>query len=193
MKTISPFRRSKLSLLLLAPLFLYSCQTSAPSGSPRKKMPEFTSDNALEGPMPFQSNSARSGSEAFGARPGPEAFAFHTSNIDLESGGSMQGFIYVPLPDASNDSMAIALLHSYKTMALPMLSTWAAQQHQGVAIDLSSHNGAPTHRTDYTLEKAGEFSIPVVIIWDQASAARVTELKSLVTELPGVTLTSIGR
>ncbi|HTI93281.1 MAG TPA: hypothetical protein VL727_21930 [Puia sp.] len=191
MKIISPFRRSGLSLLLLAPLFLYSCQTSSPSGSPRKKMPEFSSDDALEGPMPFQSGSARA--EAFSAGPGPEAFAFHTSNIDLESGGSMQGFVYVPLPDASNDSMAIALLHSYRMMALPMLNTWAAQQHQGVAIDLSRHNGAPAHRSDYTLEKPGEFSIPVVIIWDQASAARVAEIRSLVTELPGVTLTSIGR
>jgi len=105
----------------------------------------------------------------------------------------MQGFVYVPLPDASNDSMAIALLHSYRMMALPMLNTWAAQQHQGVAIDLSRHNGAPAHRSDYTLEKPGEFSIPVVIIWDQASAARVAEIRSLVTELPGVTLTSIGR
>ncbi|HEY4289246.1 MAG TPA: hypothetical protein VGN00_19225 [Puia sp.] len=173
----------RLALPLLLTTLIHGC---APAGSPadRKKMPEFTSDNGLEGPMPFQSAASS---------PGPEAFAFHTSNIDLDMGGSLQGFVYVPLPDASNDSLAIALLRSYKLMALPLLNTWAAQQHQGVAIDFSGHNGAPTHRTDYILEKDGGFSIPVVVIWDEASAPRLTQLKALTAELPGITLNTISR
>lgn len=177
-------KRIHLFVLFFLSILIYSCQPSSPTGGPRKKMPDLTSDNSLEGPMPFQATTPP---------PGPDAFAFHTSNIDLEIGGSMQGFLYVPLPDAANDSLAIALLHSYKLMAMPLLNTWATQQHEGVAIDFASHNGAPTHRSDYTLEKAGEFSIPVVIIWDQASAARVAQLRSIAAELPGVTLTSIPR
>jgi hypothetical protein len=170
-----------LLLLFTAPLLLYSCQPGSSPGE-RKKMPGLTNDNSLEGPMPFQASTSSSD---------PDAFAFHTSDIDMEVGGSVQGFLYIPLPDASNDSLAIALLHSYKLMAMPLLKSWAAQQHQGVAIDLSGHDGAPTHRSDYTLEKAGEFSIPVAIIWDQASAARVDELLSLAAEWPEVTFTSI--
>ena len=175
---------SKLLLPLLAPVFLYSCQTPAAPGGTRKKMPDLTSDNALEGPMPFQPAAAS---------PGPEAFAFHTSNIDLEVSGSMQGFVYVPLPDASNDSAAISLLHSFRLMAIPMIYTWAKQQNQGVAIDFSSHNGTPMHRNDYVLEKAGGFAIPVVVFWDQASAARGEELRSLAGELPGTTFTVTNR
>lgn len=175
---------SKLILPLLAPVFLYSCQTPTAPGGTRKKMPDLTSDNALEGPMPFQPAAAS---------PGPEAFAFHTSNIDLETGGSVRGFVYVPLPDASNDSAAISLLHSFRLMALPMLNTWAKQQNQGVAIDFSSHNGTPMHRNDYVLEKAGGFAIPVVVFWDQASAARVDQLRSLAGELPGITFTVTNR
>ena len=171
-----------LLLLFIAPVLLYSCQSESPIGN-RKKMPALTDENSLEGPMPFQASTSSSG---------PDAFAFHTSNIDLEVGGSLQGFLYIPLPDAGNDSLAIALLHSYKLMAMPLLKNWAAQQHQGIAIDLSGHDGAPTHRTDYTLEKAGEFSIPVAIIWDQASAARVDELRSIAAEWPEVTFTSIN-
>ena len=105
----------------------------------------------------------------------------------------MQGFVYVPLPDASNDSAAISLLHSFRLMAMPMLNTWAKQQNQGVAIDLCSHNGTPRHRSDYVLEKTGEFTIPVVIFWDQASAARVDEIRSLAGELPGINLTLTHR
>jgi hypothetical protein len=168
------------ALFFLSVLF-YSCQPGSPTSIPRKKMPDLTGDNSLEGPMPFQA-SARS--------TGPETFAFHTSNIDMEVGGSMQGFLYIPLPDASNDSLTITLLRSYKLVAMSLLKTWSAQQHQGVAIDFTSHDGSATHRSEYTLEKAGEFSIPVVIIWDQASASRVSELRSLAAELPEVSFNS---
>src|ERR1700743_2141935 len=99
---------SKLSLLFLGPVFLFSCQAPTSPGGTRKKMPELTSDNALEGPMPFQPATASSDRDAFAAQ---------TSSIDLEVGGSMQGFVYVPLPDASNDSAAISLLHSFRLMA----------------------------------------------------------------------------
>jgi hypothetical protein len=175
-------KRTHLFALFFLSVLVYSCQSGSPA---RKKMPDFTSDNSLEGPMPFEATTPA-------PAPGPDAFAFHTSNIDLETGGSMQGFLYIPLPDASNDSLVIALLHSYKFMAMPLLKTWAGRQHQGIAIDLSGHSGAPTHRTDYALEKTGEFSIPVVIIWDQASEPRVAELRSIAAELPEVSLNSIG-
>jgi len=105
----------------------------------------------------------------------------------------MQGFVYVPLPDASNDSAAISLLRSFRLMAIPMLNSWAKQQNQGVAIDLCPHNGTAKHRSDFVLEKAGEFSIPIVVFWDQASSVRVDELRSLTDEIPGITLTVTHR
>ncbi|MHA4812595.1 hypothetical protein ACX0G9_31165 [Flavitalea flava] len=171
------FARCSIFMLLLG------CQ---PGGSPpdRKKMPEYAADYSLEGPPPFQ------GSMKEEETPG---FGFQTSDIVLKVNGNMEGFVYVPLPDPANDSLAISLLRSYKTFALPLLETWAQQQHKGVAIDLSSHGNQPSHRADYVLEKPNDFSIPVVIIWDESSAARASALKSLVRELPSVTLRSGGK
>ena len=163
-------------------ILLVGCQPGG--GSPdRKKMPEFAADYSLEGPPPFQHSMKEEGTPGWG---------FQTSDIVLTVNGSTEGFVYVPLPDPANDSLAVSLLRSYKTFALPLLGTWAQQQHKGVAIDLSSHGNQPSHRADYVLEKPNDFSIPVVIIWDESSASRAIALKSLVRELPAVTLRSSG-
>jgi len=76
------------------------------------------------------------------------------------------------------------LVNSFKPFALPLLSAWAQYQKQGIVLDLSNHTGLEIHRTDYVIEKSNDFSIPVVIIWDQLSAVRVASLKTLVEDVP---------
>ena len=162
---------------------LYSCAPTGLPGSGRKKMPEFTSYDGIEGAMPFHTETTETGRGGFG---------FTTSNMDLDFNGGSQGFLAVSLPDATNDSLAISLLHSFKPYAIPMITSWARQAKQGVVIDLSSHSGLTTHRTDYVLESPNGFSVPVVVMWDQASVSRMTTLQSLVQELPPMKLNCIA-
>ncbi|MBS1601060.1 MAG: hypothetical protein JST42_00230 [Bacteroidetes bacterium] len=186
MKRIEPSVPVRYLLLLAAPFLLHSCATSGPGApGPRKKMPDLTSDYSFEGRVPFDSHSA----EPLGS----DAYAFHTSVTQLEIDGSLRDFIYIPLPDPSNDSLAVALIQSYKTMALPMLNSLTSRQYQGVAIDLSAHTGTATRRSDFVLEKTGAFHIPVVVIWDAASEGRLETLKSLAIGLPGISLNTISR
>jgi len=169
----------KVSGMFLAIMAVVSCAPGGGSTS-RKKMPGFSSVSGFESPMPFEGRNASS-------KLSSGDFAFTTNNVDMMLDGNLHEFVSVALPNAANDSLAISLVNSFKPMALPLLTSWAARQKQGVVIDLSSHTQA-AHRTDYTLEKPGDFLIPVVIIWDAASAARVGALKSMVAGVPSVSL-----
>jgi hypothetical protein len=163
---------------------LSGCQPSGPGLPTRKKMPDFNSDdNNFESAIPFSGNPASQSQSSF---------AFSTSNVDLVINGATQGFVSIPLPDAAVDSSAISLINTVKPFALTMMSAWAKQQRHGVVIDLSAHNGAEVHRTDYVLEKYNDFTIPVVVMWDQASTYRVSKLKSIIGGLPAVSLSCIS-
>jgi hypothetical protein len=154
---------------------VYSCSDgSLPA---RKKMPQFSSYDGFEGEFNNNNNEANPGS-----------FAFATSNVDLMLNGTMQRFVSVSLPSPANDSVAVSLVNAIKPFAMPILSAWAQQQRHGVIIDLCSHTGGETHRSDYVLQKQGNFSIPVVVMWDGASASRVAELKNIVQDMPSITL-----
>jgi hypothetical protein len=169
--------------VLLAVLALTGCVPGT-STSPRKKMPEFNESQLQEGPMPFnyRGNIATGNSD----------FRFVTNNVDMEIDGNMQHFVSVALPDANNDPLAISLLESFKPLALPLLTAWAQQQRNGVVIDLSSHASFNTNRTNYAIKKNNDFSIPVVIVWDEASASRVALLRSMAEGLPSVAFTYIS-
>jgi hypothetical protein len=157
---------------------LYGCGGGAALPT-RKKMPEFSSYDGFESAVPFSSHSNE---------VNHSSFAFATSNVDLMLNGNMQGFVAVALPTAANDSAAVSLVNTIKPFAMPMLTAWALQQRHGVMIDLSSHTGSEIHRSDYLLQKQGDFSIPVVVIWDGMSAARLGVLKGIVQDMPAVTL-----
>lgn len=172
MKMSSSFLKGITAVLIAATV--YSCSGG---GSPkRKEMPEFDSYNGFEGAVPFSGH---------GVQP-QGAYGFTTTNVDMMLNGSMQGFVSVALPDASNDSLVVNLLHSFKPFALPLISSWSREQRRGVMIDLSSHTDVNVHRTDYLLTKNDDFTISVVVIWDQGSAARVAALREMANELPFV-------
>jgi hypothetical protein len=172
-------------------MFLFGCSgipgipgipgASVPS---RKKMPDFSDDdNDFEISAPFN-NAAKSQRN--------EEFSFTASNVDLMMNGTMQGFVSIPLPDETTDSAAISLVNTVKPFAMMLLSSWAKQQRHGVLIDLSKHAGSQVYRTDYLLKKSGGFAIPVVVMWDQFSAGRVTTLKAIAYGLQDVSLTCLS-
>lgn len=174
MKRNSIFLKGIAAVMMTAAL--YGCSGGGTASPKRKQMPEFDSYNGFEGAVPFSNYTAQSSGD----------YSFTTSNVDLPLNGSMQGFAAVALPDASNDSLVVNLLHSFKPFALPLISTWAHEQKRGVMIDLSSHNDGNVHRTDYLLSKANDFNIPIVVMWDSGSSNRVAELRSMVNEIPYV-------
>ena len=146
-------------------VILYSCVPGRSSETNRKKMPELSDESSFEGPSPFGSSglSDLSGYQGFYAAVPPE---------DIP-----RGYLYFPLPDPSGDSMSLAVLQNYKDLAIPFLQSWARDNHQGIAIDLASHRGAPIQRGYYTFQKEGMFSIPVLLLWDDGSAGRVATLE----------------
>lgn len=167
----------KSSALLLIAGALFSCGgATAPA---RKKMPEFNSlSDGIEGPGTGWGNTNQM----------QGSFAFAPTNIDLAmSDGTVHGFVSVPLPNPANDSAAVSLINSVKPFALPMLSAWAHQQRNGVMLDLSSH-ALPVSRTDYVMEKPGEYNIPLVVLWDARSAYRVAIVKNLIAAEPALRL-----
>jgi len=173
-------KTSYIKLLVLAGL-IASISACAPGGAgmpTRKKMPELNSyTDDFEGPMPFEKNTTHYTAADF---------AFATGSAQLMLNGVSQNFITVSLPDEANDSLALNLLKSIKPFALPLISSWAHSQQRGVAIDLSAHNGAAIHRSDFVLKRAGDFTIPVVVIWDAAAAPRLATLRSLADDLPAI-------
>ena len=113
-------------------------------------------------------------------------FLFYTSEVEIQSGGTMETFVAVSLPDPANDSLAMSLVNSYKPLALPLLAEWGTRERKGVLIDLRSSASPAIHREDYVIERGDAFSIPVVFLWDPASAARAAAFIGLLQSIPAV-------
>ena len=144
----------------LAVGIFFGCAGAGPGRPERKKMPDLT-DWAL------------------GASPAD--FPFHTGVIDIGTAS----FISVALPDPAYDSAAMGLISSYEPFALPLLTEWAKQERKGVVVDLRSRPDGGM-RADYTVDRSGAFSIPVIFLWDQASAGRAAAYINVLQSLSSV-------
>ena len=108
-------------------------------------------------------------------------FPFHTGVIDIGTAS----FISVALPDPAYDSAAMGLISSYEPFAVPLLTEWAKQEGKGVVVDLRSRPDGGM-RADYTIDRSGAFSIPVIFLWDQASAGRAAAYINVLQSLSSV-------
>ena len=107
---------------------------------------------------------------------------------DLASWGSATsptGFLEVALPDPAYDSVAMGLIASYEPFAVPLLTEWAKQEGKGVVVDLRSRRDGGL-RADYTIDRPGAFSIPVIFLWDQASAGRAASFIEVLQTMPSI-------
>lgn len=163
---------TKGSAFLLISSFLYSC-TQVPQ---RKKMPGYLQSQSFEDEDPFQT----------GNRYNIAGLELTAAPVDIVSGGRMEKYISIPLPDASYDAMVTNLFQSYKLLAVPLLTEWAKQGRNGVVLDLRSNTAQSGSQTGYSLQKGSDFSIPVIFIWDAGSASRATSLMQLAQDIPGV-------
>lgn len=156
-------------------MVLFSC-TEVPSdpGIGRKKMPEFQDE--------LLGNEATINPHSYNAC----GLKFQTQEVNLVSGANQQRFVSVPLPDASLDSSALVLINGLKPFAGILMAQWANSRRSGVMIDLRAKKGQERLQADYMLETPNASFIPVVLIWDRASASRATTIRSILTDLPSV-------
>lgn len=162
---------SRLFFACIGPALLTGILYGCGNKTARKKMLTLNSQGLFEAP---------SFAGAAGDLP------FYTSDIEIQSGGTMETFVAVSLPDPANDSLAMNLVNSYKPFALPLLTEWGSQERKGVLIDLRSNASPAIRREDYVIERADAFSIPVVFLWDPASANRAAAFIGLLQSLPAV-------
>jgi len=145
-----------------------------PQKPARKKMPEFNRLGISE-----QFNS-----------PGTTAdwanFPFSTGEVDVQSNNTQSVFHFVALPDAGYDSLAMHIIAGRQSEAVSLLAEWARQEEKGVVIDLRSRAAETGHRTDFTLERPGEFSIPVIFLWDRSSEARAAAFIDIMHSVPAI-------
>jgi len=140
----------------------------------RKKMPDF---NRLGISESFYDT---------GTPAGLAGFPFSTGEMDVKSGSTQSTFHAVALPDASFDSLAMGIIASHASTAISLLGEWSKQAEKGVVIDLRSPKSESGQRADYILQRTGEFSIPVVFLWDRSSEARAAAFIGVMRSLQAV-------
>ncbi len=161
---------NKLILPCLVLALILSLATSC--GRPdRKKMPEFSN---LTGQ--FDEGSAASEKETF---------------IVTDTTINAEHFFCISVPDASSDSLSWAMLQIYKPLARILYDAMKKVGDKGVVINLCTSQDQQ-QRTDLDVKCKDEFSLPVVLIWDNASRIRTAEFINRINELHGFKCTIVA-
>ncbi len=168
-----------LPLILFVLIVQQSC-SSGPSVPPRKKMPELTSLQGPESYIPYSERQSTAG------------LPFTTGYVDLQVGGGTATLFAVSLPDATDDSLIMNLINTYRPLAVPLLTGWVQQQQYPVLIDLRAHGSQHTQRADFLLQKEGSFTLPVVFLWDSYSAGRAGNYMQLMHTNPAISVTRLS-
>jgi hypothetical protein len=156
---------SFLIIILMLP-FIYSC-----GRPPRKKMPDLS---ILTEPFNEQS-------------------AFSTKEPFIASDTTLNGehFFSISVPAVSSDSLGWAILQSNQPFAGILYDAMIRLGEKGVLINLCNSQ-VQQHRTDLTLARKDEFSLPVVLLWDNSSELRMAEFMDAVNQLKNFKCTIIG-
>ncbi len=107
--------------------------------------------------------------------------------------GNYGDYLSVPLADSELDESIFAMVIMFKPLASSYLSEWAKTQDKGVILDLRSNHSGTSTREEYRLENGNQFSVPVVFVWNAASALRAKRFTSILNDLPGISSTKINK
>lgn len=114
---------------------------------------------------------------------------FHLADTVI-SLGSMKASFYVLRVPSDNLDFMLPLAKVYEPYLAAWMSTWAQTGRTGMAIDVSTGNA--THRSVYNIENPSiHVSVPLVIFYDDASEARVTNLTKFLQSLTTVHYTAL--
>jgi len=172
--------QSRLIMKFYKPVFimmltLWVIALCACDGRPaRKKLPDFTSLQGWED-LPLAKT---------------EKQFFFTSDTTIMEGSRLVNFLSISLPDPMYDSLAISMATSYKPLAATLIEQWSKKEKKGVLIDLRNKAGNDDRRANFLVKKNlpdnANINIPVVLIWDRASAYRADYLIKLMSSMPEI-------
>ncbi|WP_146217454.1 hypothetical protein [Chitinophaga sp. S165] len=143
-------------------------------------MPELTS---LQGPESYI---------PYGERRSTAGLPFTTGYVDLQVSGGTATLFAVSFPDATDDSLILNLINTYRPLAVPLLTQWVQQQQYPVLIDLRAPGSQHTQRADYLLQKEGAFTLPVVFLWDNYSAGRAGNYMQVLYSNPAISVSRLS-
>lgn len=164
-------------LLLFTATTLYSC-SNARNGAPGGiEMPERTMlpDNHVP--------NIGEGTEEGSLELIPPALPFATQYGSLPVSGSRQPFVFISLPDSASDAKVAALINRYHFLANSLVDQWAGQK-TGILLDLRS-TGEHVRNASF-LTRNTHATFPVVLLWDEAAATRVTGYFRIMETVPGM-------
>ena len=116
----------------------------------------------------------------------PLPFALADTTIML--GGDNAQFFVLRVPSADLDFL-LPMAKTYEPWLSAWLAAWPQMGRRGVAIDLSA--GKATKRAGYQVECAAQHvSLSLVVLWDEASANRVTNFTNFMQSLSTVSCKS---
>lgn len=159
-----------LAVLVSLTIAIYGCE-----GRPdRKKLPDFSSLQGWEDtPLPKV-----------------EKQPFFVSDTTINEGRKLSSYLTVTMADPMYDSIAISMVTSYEPVAGLLFEKWAKQQKKGILIDLRTRPGNEAHRADFLVKKSvpddPAVKIPLIFIWDRASAYRFDYLMNALTSIPEI-------
>ena len=170
MKCYNPALIVKMALFVWWTIALCGCD-----GRPdRKKLPDISSLQGWED-MPL---------------PKAENQLFVASDTVIMKGSKRARFLSIAMPDPSHDSLAISLVANYEPFARALIEKWVNQQKTGILIDLRTKAGYENHRADFLVKSSlpgnSNINIPLIFIWDRASAYRYGYLKDALTSMPEI-------
>ncbi len=165
----------------MATIAICASALCACEGKPsRKKLPDFTGIRGWE-EMPLK----RTGTQPF-----------FTSDTTMIERGKRIHFFSIAMPDPVYDSLAMGIARDYEPLVSLFLEQWSKQGRGGILIDLHSQEDNGMQRVDFMAEKIsskGDASaVPVVLIWDRASAYRAEYLVGALKAVPGIKCTLLS-
>ncbi|NOW96053.1 hypothetical protein [Mucilaginibacter sp. SG564] len=177
-------------LFLGASIFLFSCglpigNTSNTKGG-RKKM--LYSDGGGIGWDAYNSTGSTAANQSVDQTPYP-ALPFQIADTVINFGTNKASFYVVRVP-SDNFDFLLPLAKIYEPYLVSSMSTWAQTGRSGIAIDFSS--GSISRRSLYSLNNSSlHVSIPLVILYDDASQARANNLTKLIQSLNTIRITEL--
>lgn len=168
----------KCAMVLALPCVLYACSDMPVEKESRKKMPQLYMPMAEVPGLPFICN--------FAGDAAGDLFPFRVRQVDWSMDAGTGSFTAVAIPDAAKDSIAFDMARTYRPLVTTLLQRWAAASGKGILLDLRS-SATATEGAQYNVN-AGGINIPVVLLWDRASAHRASAYKALLESVPDMRL-----
>lgn len=151
------------------------------SGKPmRKQLPKLAADESWEGGHGFR--------QQYEPEAQPRA-AFDGLFSYRDTSLAGKSYISVSLYNPAVDSMALSLLELYKPMAGTGMGLLLQKGKKGAVLDFRGTGAGKGEQTELVTRNVLGQSLPLLFVWDPASATRAGMYMSRLEEIPGISIT----